>query len=188
MVLAAFSRKLNYANLRDVVLETGKTTGRILFVAIGATCFSVIFKRIGGDGMIVDTVMALSGGNPWGTLGVVLGLIFILGFFLEWIEISYIALPLFAPIIALLDFGLGMTPSEQMTWFAIMLAVSLQTSFLTPPFGYALFYLKGIAPPELTMADIMRAIIPFVVVQLIGLALVVAFPSLVLWLPGYMTG
>ena len=184
MVLAAFAKKLNYANLRDVVLETGKTTGRILFVAIGATCFSVIFKRIGGDGMIVDTVMALSGGNPWGTLGVVLGLIFILGFFLEWIEISYIALPLFAPIIALLDFGLGMTPSEQMTWFAIMLAVSLQTSFLTPPFGYALFYLKGIAPPELTMADIM----PFVVVQLIGLALVVAFPSLVLWLPRYMTG
>ena len=188
MVLAAFFKELNYANLRDAVLETGKTTGMILFVAIGASCFSVIFKRIGGDTMIEDAVLALSGSNPWATLGVVMGLIFILGFFLEWIEISFIALPLFAPIIAFLDFGLGMTPSEQMTWFAILLAVNLQTSFLTPPFGYALFYLKGIAPPELTMVDIMRAIIPFVVVQLIGLALVVAFPSLVLWLPRYMTG
>jgi tripartite ATP-independent transporter DctM subunit len=187
LVLAAFAGELNYRNVRDVVLETGKSTGMILFVAIGASCFSVIFKQVGGEHLIENTVHALSGGSPWATLAVIMGLIFILGFFLEWIEISFIVLPLFAPIIAKLDFNMGMTAAEQMTWFAILLAVNLQTSFLTPPFGYALFYLKGIAPPGLTMSDIVRAIIPFVIVQLIGLSLVIAFPSLVLWIPR-MTG
>ncbi len=185
LILAGVFKQLNYVNLREVVLETGKTTGMILFVAIGASCFSVIFKRLGGDTMIED-LAAHFGGGPYHTLAMVMLLVFILGFFLEWIEISYIALPLFAPIIAHLDFGLGMTGDEQMTWFAILLAVNLQTSFLTPPFGYALFYLKGIAPPEVSMLDIYRAIIPFVVLQLIGLAFVVAFPQLVLWLPRYM--
>lgn len=183
LVLAAFAGQLNYANLREVVLETSKTTGMIMFVAIGASCFSVIFKQVGGDAMIEHAVQALSGDSAWGTLAVVLTLVFVLGFFLEWIEISFIVLPLFAPIIAGLDFAMGLTPAEQMTWFAILLAVNLQTSFLTPPFGYALFYLKGIAPPELSMQDIMRAIIPFVVIQLVGLGLIIAFPSLVLWLP-----
>ena len=187
MIMALFSGELTYVNLRDTVLETCKTTGMILFVAIGATCFSVIFKRVGGDTMIEDTVSAFASG-PYGTLAVLMILIFILGFFLEWIEISYIVLPLFAPIIAGLDFGLGMTNAEQLTWFAILVAINLQTSFLTPPFGYALFYLKGIAPPEISMGDIYRAIIPFVVLQLIGLGLAISFPSLVLWLPRYITG
>ncbi|MBU0725285.1 MAG: TRAP transporter large permease subunit [Alphaproteobacteria bacterium] len=187
MIMALFSGEMNYVNLRDTVLETCKTTGMILFVAIGATCFSVIFKRVGGDTMIEDTVSAFASG-PYGTLAVLMILIFILGFFLEWIEISYIVLPLFAPIIAGLDFGLGMTNAEQLTWFAILVAINLQTSFLTPPFGYALFYLKGIAPPEISMGDIYRAIIPFVVLQLIGLGLAISFPSLVLWLPRYITG
>ena len=113
-------------------------------------------------------------------------LIFVLGFFLEWIEISFIVLPLFAPIISALDFGIGLTPAQQLTWFAILVAVNLQTSFLTPPFGYALFYLKGIAPPEISMTDICKAIIPFVILQLIGLSLAIIFPSLVMWLPMYL--
>ncbi|HEY9566837.1 MAG TPA: TRAP transporter large permease subunit [Thalassobaculum sp.] len=187
MVLAAFAGEMSFANLRDSVLETCRTTGMILFVAIGATCYSVIFKRVGGDSMIEDTVAAFASG-PYGTLAVVMILIFILGFFLEWIEISYIVLPLFAPIIAGLDFGLGLTSGEQLTWFAILVAINLQTSFLTPPFGYALFYLKGIAPPELSMGDIYRAIVPFVMLQLIGLGLAIAFPGLVLWLPKYVIG
>jgi tripartite ATP-independent transporter DctM subunit len=187
LIMAAFSRQLSYANLRDTVYETGKTTGMILFVAIGATCFSVIFKRVGGDYMIEDVVTAFASG-PYGTLAVVMILIFILGFFLEWIEISYIVLPLFAPIIAGLDFGLGMTTGEQLTWFAILMAINLQTSFLTPPFGYALFYLKGIAPPEIGMGDIYRSIIPFVMLQLFGLGLAIAFPAIVLWLPRYLAG
>ena len=121
-------------------------------------------------------------------LAVVMILIFILGFFLEWIEISYVVLPLFAPIVGALDFGLGLNYDQRLTWFAILVAINLQTSFLTPPFGYALFYLKGIAPPDVSMADIYKAIIPFVCLQLIGLGLAIAFPSLVLWLPRLITG
>ncbi len=187
LILAAFAGELSYANIRDTVYETGKTTGMILFVAIGATCFSVIFKRVGGDYMIEDVVAAFASG-PYGTLAVVMILIFILGFFLEWIEISYIVLPLFAPIVAALDFGLGMTGGEQLIWFAILMAINLQTSFLTPPFGYALFYLKGIAPPEVSMGDIYSSIIPFVMLQLVGLALAITFPAIVLWLPRYLAG
>jgi len=158
----------------------------ILFIAIGATCFSIIFKRVGGEHLIESTVGFFAIG-PWGTLATLMILIFFLGFFLEWIEISYIVLPLFAPIIAKMDFGIGLTHSEQLIWFAILVAVNLQTSFLTPPFGYALFYLKGIAPPALTMEDIYRGIVPFVCLQLIALALTIFFPELVLWLPRAMT-
>ena len=187
MVLAALTGQLTYSNVKGSVLETGLTTAMILFVAIGATCFSVIFKRVGGDYMIENAITAFTAG-PYGTLALIMVLIFILGFFLEWIEISYIALPLFAPIIAGLDFGMELRGSEKLTWFAILVAINLQTSFLTPPFGYALFYLKGIAPPELSMLDIYRSIIPFVVLQLIGLGAAVAFPMLVLWLPKLALG
>lgn len=187
ILLAAFSGELSFKNLKESVLETGKTTGMILFVAIGATCFSVVFKRVGGDTMIEDVVQFFASG-PYGTLAVVMILIFILGFFLEWIEISYVVLPLFAPIVGALDFGLGFTYDQRLTWFAILVAINLQTSFLTPPFGYALFYLKGIAPPDISMADIYKAIIPFVCLQLIGLGLAISFPSLVLWLPRLITG
>jgi tripartite ATP-independent transporter DctM subunit len=182
MIIAAFSKQLTLANIKYCVYETGKTTSMILWVAIGATCFSVIFKRIGGDSMVEDAVLTIASG-PFVTLFIIMALIFLLGFFLEWIEISYIALPLFAPIVLALDFGLGLTESETLIWFAILVAICLQTSFLTPPFGYALFYLKGIAPPGITMGDIYRGIIPFVVLQLMGLAAAFAFPSVVLWLP-----
>ena len=187
MLIAAAYGQLNWENLKYCVYETGKTTAMILFVAVGATCFSVIFKRIGGDAMVEHAVMSIASG-PWMTLFVIMALIFFLGFFLEWIEISYIVLPLFAPIVAGLDFGLGMSKPETLLWFAILVAVCLQTSFLTPPFGYALFYLGGIAPPGVTMGIIYRAIIPFVILQLIGLGLAIAFPSLVLWLPRAVTG
>ena len=187
IIIAAFAKQLSWTNLKYCVYETGKTTSMILWVAIGATCFSVIFKRIGGDSMVEDAVMAIASG-PFMTLFIIMALIFLLGFFLEWIEISYIALPLFAPIVLALDFGLGMSSSETLVWFAILVAITLQTSFLTPPFGYALFYLKGIAPPEISMGDIYRSITPFVLLQLTGLALAFAFPSLVLWLPRLVLG
>src|SRR5690606_13764240 len=130
ILLAACSGQLSFKNLKESVLETGKTTGMILFVAIGATCFSVIFKRVGGDTMIEDTVRFFASG-PYGMLAVVMILIFILGFFLEWIEISYVVLPLFAPIVGALDFGLGLNYDQRLTWFAILVAINLQTSFLT---------------------------------------------------------
>lgn len=182
ILLAALNRTLNLDTMRTCVYETGKTSAMILFVAIGATCFSAIFKRIGGEDMIFDATTAL-GTGPYGTLIVLMLIIFILGFFLEWIEISYVVLPLFAPIVASLEFGLDMHSGERLVWFAILVAVNLQTSFLTPPFGYALFYLKGVAPPEISMKDIYGSIWPFVLLQLAGLAFCLAFPSVILWLP-----
>ncbi|MDR9394882.1 MAG: TRAP transporter large permease subunit [Roseovarius sp.] len=179
--LAAVMSQLTWKNLVDCVQETALTTAMILTVAIGATVFSGIFKRVGGDTMIEDAVMAIASG-PYQTLFLIMALIFVLGFFLEWIEISFVVLPLFAPIIAGQDFGLG-TSGVTLTWFAVLVAVILQTSFLTPPFGYALFYLRGIAPPEVGIRDIYAGIIPFVLIQLFGVGLCILFPSLVLWLP-----
>jgi tripartite ATP-independent transporter DctM subunit len=187
ILIAAFAKQLSWTNIKYCVYETGKTTSMILWVAIGATCFSVIFKRIGGDTMVEDAVLAVATG-PFMTLFIIMSLIFILGFFLEWIEISYIALPLFAPIVLALDFGLGLSSDETLIWFAILVAICLQTSFLTPPFGYALFYLKGIAPPGISMGDIYKAIVPFVILQLLGLAVAFTAPDLVLWLPRAVLG
>ncbi|HEX6142031.1 MAG TPA: TRAP transporter large permease subunit, partial [Geminicoccaceae bacterium] len=187
LILAALSGRLRFVTLSETVYETGKTTAMIIFVAIGATCFSAVFKRLGGDYMIEDAVTAFAFG-PYGTLALLMIIIFILGFFLEWIEISYVVLPLFAPIVSDLDFGLGLSSEQLLIWFAILVAINLQTSFLTPPFGYALFYLKGIAPEGVSMGNIYRSITPFVLLQLLGLLLAIAFPSIVLWLPMALGG
>ncbi len=184
-LLALASRQLSWAQFVAVLNETTKTTAMIMFIMIGATVFSVIFRKLGGDGMIADALGAEEG-NPYAVLGVIMLFVFILGMFLDWVEITFIVVPIVAPIIAGLDFGL---PSEQvLLWFAILFAVNLQTSFLTPPFGYALFYIRGIAPPELGINVIYRGIVPFVVIQLVALALTMAFPSLALWLPETLLG
>ena len=159
----------------------------ILAVLVGATVFGMVFKGLKGDRMIEDAIMSFDFG-AYGTLGLLLLLIFVLGFFLEWIEISFIVLPLFAPIVAALDFGLGISREQQLLWFAMLVAVNLQTSFLTPPFGYSLFYIKGVAPPDITIRTIYRGIIPFVGLQLTGLALLMLWPDLVLWVPDAVFG
>lgn len=187
LILAIFARQMNWGVLREIVFDTGKLTSMILFVVVGAGAFSGVFRRLGGDSMIEDTIMALSLG-PYGVLAMVMLIVFLMGFFLEWVEISYIVLPLFAPILQNLDFGLGFTVEETMIWFATLIAVNMQTSFLTPPFGYALFYLKGIAPKEVTVMDINRGIIPFVIIQLIGLFLVILFPKIIMFLPQLAAG
>ena len=187
MLLAAFNRKLTLPTLSSCVRETGSTSAMILTVLVGATIFGMVFKGLKGDQMIKDAIFALDL-SAYGTLGVLLLMIFILGFFLEWVEISFIVLPLFAPIVAALDFGLGLTTQQQLLWFAMLVAVNLQTSFLTPPFGYSLFYIKGVAPPEITIRMIYRGIIPFVGLQLTGLALLIIWPQLVLWMPGAVFG
>lgn len=152
-------------------------------IFIGATCFSFVFKSLHGDRTIIDLVQSV-GLGPWGVLVTLMVLVFLLGFFFDWIEITLIVLPVFAPIVALLDFGAHIpVRTDVLYWFAILLAVNLQTSFLTPPFGFALFYMKGVAPPEVRIQDIYRGIVPFVMLQLIGLGLVMAFPDLTLWLP-----
>jgi TRAP-type mannitol/chloroaromatic compound transport system permease large subunit len=152
---------------------------------IGATCFSVVFKRLGGDYMIEEMITG-TGLGPYGLLLLIMALIFVLGFFLEWIEISFVVLPLVAPVVELLDFGLGLSSQGLLVWFAVLVAINLQTSFLTPPFGYALFYLKGITEGQISIGTIYRSIIPFVLLQVIGLALCILFPALVLWLPGLL--
>ena len=112
-----------------------------------------------------------------------MGIVFLLGFFFDWIEITLIVLPVFAPIIELLDFGDHIAKIDLVYWFAILVAVNLQTSFLTPPFGFALFYMKGAAPPEVKIQQVYKGIVPFVGLQLIGLTLVMAFPDIAMWLP-----
>jgi tripartite ATP-independent transporter DctM subunit len=187
MILAAINRKLTFRTLSTCVRETGNTSAMILGVLVGATIFGMVFKGLKGDKMIENAILHFDL-SAYGTLGLLLLLIFVMGFFLEWVEISFIILPLFAPIVAGLDFGLGISREQQLLWFAMLVAVNLQTSFLTPPFGYSLFYIKGVAPPEITIRTIYKGIIPFVGLQLIGLALLIVWPDLVLWVPDTVFG
>ena len=186
-VLALLSRELTWPQFVATLRETTRTTAMIMFVMVGATVFSVIFRKLGGDGMIADALGVSDGeSNAYLVLAVVMLFIFVLGMFLDWVEITFIVIPIVAPIIAGLDFGM---PKEQvLLWFAILFAVNLQTSFLTPPFGYALFYVRGVAPPEVSTRTIYLGVIPFVVIQLVGLLLVIAFPQLALWLPKVLLG
>lgn len=183
MLLALFLRQLNIEALRAVCRATSKTSAMILFVVVGATCFSVVFKRLGGADMIEELITG-TGLGPYGLLLLLMGLIFLLGFFLEWIEISFVILPLLLPVVNGLDFGGHLQGEAALVWFAILVAINLQTSFLTPPFGYALFYLKGITQGSVGIGTIYKSIIPFVLLQLAGLVLCILFPSIVLWLPG----
>ena len=182
-LLAFLSGRLNMAVVAEVLRDTTKTTAMIIFVMMGATVFSVIFRKLGGDRMVVDA-FTLHGDNPHAVLLTIMLLVFVLGFFLEWVEISLVVVPIVAPIVAGLDFGL--TKEQTLIWFAIALSVNLQTSFLTPPFGYALFYLRGIAPPGVSITTIYRGIIPFVVLQLLALTMVILLPQITLWLPTYL--
>ncbi|SOE16561.1 tripartite ATP-independent transporter DctM subunit [Hoeflea halophila] len=184
MILAMLSRQLDLAGFASALLDTTKTTAMIIFVMIGATIFSVIFRKLGGDQMIIDA-FSVHGERPYLVLLTIMLLVFVLGFFLEWVEITLVVVPIVAPIVAALDFGL--TPEQTLIWFAVALSVNLQTSFLTPPFGYALFYLRGIAPEGVGIGTIYRGIIPFVVLQLVGLATVILWPDITLWLPAYLS-
>ncbi|WP_421707162.1 TRAP transporter large permease [Algihabitans sp.] len=182
-LLAWFNGRLNFRTFRDVV-ERAALTGAMLFgIFVGATCFSFVFKMLQGDTVIVNIVQG-SGVGAWGVLIALMAVVFILGFFFDWFEITLIVLPVFAPIVQLLDFGAHIPLTTLVVpWFAILMAVNLQTSFLTPPFGFALFYMKGVAPAGVRIQQIYQGIIPFVILQVIGLALIMAFPEIALYLP-----
>ncbi|MGF1628761.1 MAG: TRAP transporter large permease subunit [Kiloniellaceae bacterium] len=182
ILLAILKRRLNFSVLKDVLERSALTGGMLFGIFLGATCFSYVFRALGGDDLVIGMVESL-GLGPWGLLLILMAIVFFLGFFFDWIEITLIVLPVFSPIIAELDFGDHVAPREMVYWFAILLAVNLQTSFLTPPFGFALFYMKGVAPPEVRIQHIYKGIIPFVMLQLIGLGLIMAFPDIALWLP-----
>ncbi len=182
IILAIVNRNLSGAILRDVVDRTSLIIGMVFFILIAASSFSYVFRSLGGDEIIVNAINA-TGLESWGVLVLLMATVFILGFFFDWIEISLIVLPVFAPVVEQFDFGTHIAGREVIYWFSILIAVNLQTSFLTPPFGFALFFIKGVAPPSVTMRHIYRGIVPFVALQLIGLSLVLAFPQIAMWLP-----
>ena len=171
--------------LKEVVIKTMNTSAYIFAIFVGATIFALILRECGGDALIESGLTGL-GLGPYGIIIFVLVIVFFLGFFLDWIEITLIILPLLGPVITNLNLqvnGFGVVDYPNLTWFALLVAVTLQTSFLTPPVGFALFYLKGVCPPSVTLLDIYRGVIPFIVIQLIALVLVFLFPELVTWLP-----
>jgi TRAP-type mannitol/chloroaromatic compound transport system permease large subunit len=166
------------------------TTAYIFAIFIGATLFALVLRELGGDELIESALSGL-GLGPYGLIAVVLALVFLLGFFLDWIEISLIILPLLGPVVSGLDLGVdgyGVVDNPELVWFALLVAVTLQTSFLTPPLGFALFYLKGVCPPDVRLLEIYRGVAPFIILQLLGLLLVFAFPALATWLPAVAYG
>jgi tripartite ATP-independent transporter DctM subunit len=181
MALAWYNGRLNRDVLGSTCRSAARTISMVFFIIISATCFAYVYRALGGDD-IVEHLIKEAGLGSWGFLFLVMGIVFFLGFFLDWIEITLIVLPVFAPLIATLDFGAHVAKAEIVYWFIILMAVNLQTSFLTPPFGFALFYIKGIAPKEVKIQSIYLGIIPFVLLQLLGLILVIAFPDIALWL------
>lgn len=182
ILLAAVKNKLSVSRLWDMCDETIKTSGMIFGIFVGATAFSYVFRSLGGDDLIIDFMNSFSGG-PWLIISLLMLIVFVLGFFFDWIEITLIVLPIFAPILNGLDLAGHVDTNQVLPWFAVLVAINLQTSFLTPPFGFALFYMKGVAPKSVRMKDIYKGVIPYIIIQLIGLLLVMAFPAIALWLP-----
>lgn len=183
--LAIGYKKLNFKVLKEVLYSTFNTTAYIFGILIGATCFALVLRGLGGDEFIERTLTGLPFG-PYGIIAFILFCVFLLGFFLDWVEITLIILPLVAPVVVKLGIvieGYGVVDNPELVWFLLLIAVTLQTSFLTPPVGFALFYLKGVAPPEVQLSDIYKGVIPFIILQLLGMLLVGIWPKLVTWLP-----
>ncbi|MEM0988473.1 MAG: TRAP transporter large permease subunit [Pseudomonadota bacterium] len=193
LILAYMNGTLTRSVLRDVCHRTGLTTAMIFFIFVGATAFSTIFRATYGEELIIHLIEWLEL-DAWPLLFLLMFAVFLLGFFFDFLEITLIILPVFAPVIKAFApefapwLGLEGLPFQKVQeqviyWFAILVAVNLQTSFLTPPFGFALFYMKGVAPSSVKMQEIYGGIIPFVLLQVIGILIVLEFPSLALWLP-----
>lgn len=185
ILLTIMNKKFSFNILKEVTKSAFNTTGYIYGILIGATCFALVLRNLGGDEFIEKLLTSLPLGD-WGILGFILFCVFLLGFFLDWVEITLIILPLVAPVVEKLDIAIqsyGAIDKPILIWFVILIAVTLQTSFLSPPVGFALFYLKGVCPPEVSLTDIYKGVIPFICLQILGLILIALFPALVLWLP-----
>lgn len=174
ILVAAVAGRFTLKTLVETVHTTARITAMMFFVLICSQVFALAFRGLGGERLVHDAFALVPGGTD-GILIFMLLIIFVLGFFIEWIEISYIVVPMFLPLMIAADVDL--------VWAAALIATVLQTSFLTPPFGWALFYLRGVAPPEVRTIDIYRGVVPFIGLQLVALALVFAFPGLATWLP-----
>jgi tripartite ATP-independent transporter DctM subunit len=179
MALAAARGKVTLDVLRDVMRSTTKISSMVFVILLVASVFSLVFRGLGGDHVVQRVLEDLPGG-PAGAMIAVMALMFVLGFFLDFIEIVFVVVPILGPVLLAMD----LDP----IWLGVMMAVNLQTSFLTPPFGFALFYLRGVAPPSVTTMDIYRGIVPFVIIQLLALVLLALFPELITWLPAVIFG
>lgn len=186
VLLTFLLRRLTLAMLKTAIVDTMSATSMIFFIFVGATLFSALFRQLGGIKATIDLVNDLGLGSA-GTLATIMVVIFCLGFVIDWLEIVLVTMPIFEPVLRALDFGghVGQ-PFLAPYWIAILLTLNLQSSFLTPPFGFALFLLKGAAPPGLRMTDIYRGIVPFVAMQVLVMLCVAAFPWIATWLPNQL--
>jgi len=175
MILALQQRQLNTETLRAVVYQSAKISAMVFMILIGASLFSLVFRGYGGDEYVQSMLASLPGGQI-GALLVVMLVLFLLGFILDFIEITYVVIPIVGPILL----AMGFNP----IWLGVMIAINLQTSFLTPPFGFSLFYLRGVAPPEIATSSIYKGVVPFIAIQLLMLGMLAAWPELATWLPG----
>jgi len=184
ILLAIGNRRFNLKVAREVVESAALTNALVFFIIFGATLFSYVFRALGGDDLVAEILKALGIDTGWEILIFVMVLVFIMGFFFDWLEICLIVLPIFAPILKAIDFTPHLAANKDfLVWFLILIAVNLQSAFLTPPFGFALFYMKGTVPPSITMQHIYRGIIPFVVLQMVAVVVCIVWPEIVLWMP-----
>ncbi len=177
MIAAALKGKLNWENLKAAMNQTVKVTAMVLWVCFGAVALVTFYYAVGGEIFIQQLIWGLELGK-YGTLAVIMGILIVLGMFVDWVGILFLCVPIFLPIIIKLGFD--------RLWFGIIYNVNMQMGFLSPPFGYALFYLKGVAPPEISMWEIIRAVLPFLGLQLIGLIICIAYPPIALILPNWV--
>ena len=175
MLLAMIGRQFNFRTLKDVVYRTTRVTAMVFMILLGASLFSLVFRGLGGDDMNADFLTGLPGGVVTAVV-LVMVVMFLLGFVLDFIEITFVVVPIIGPVLM----AMGLDP----IWLGVMIALNLQTSFLTPPFGFSLFYLRGVCPPELPTGAIYRGVMPFIAIQMLKLGLLAAFPQIVTWLPG----
>ncbi len=179
LVLALVSRKLNWNVITQACISTARTTAMIMALFVGGKFFSVVFLSMGGGDVVADVLLGMDV-NRFVVFGIMMAVVFFMGMFIDWAAILLVVVPIFTPIAMDLDFN--------PLWFAMMICINLQTSFLTPPFGYSLFYFKGVAPPEYTMGDVYRGIIPFVMIQIFALATMIFFPQIITYLPDVFFG
>ena len=179
MLLAVLRRELNFRRIGDIARATARVSSMVFLILVGASLFSLVFRGYGGDDVVREFLMSLPGG-VFGAVVLVMLLMFLLGFVLDFIEITFVVVPIVGPVLL----SMGLDP----VWLGVMIAINLQTSFLTPPFGFALFYLRGVAPPEVPTTAIYRGVIPFIAVQILALALLALFPGIATWLPGALYG
>ena len=179
IILAKFKKTLTFSVLQRVLRSTTEVTAMVFLILIGASIFSLVFRGFGGDDLVRDFLMNLPGG-VFGAVFLVMVVMFLLGFFLDFIEITFVVIPIVAPILL----SMGIDP----IWLGIMIALNLQTSFLTPPFGFSLFYLRGVAPDSVSTPQIYRGVIPFIAIQIVVIAMLAYYPNLATWLPNLVYG